>query len=98
MLEPGVVAEQEDGRLTPTHTDKELVRLGRDLALLAGDVDFIAPVPPTDLARIKDATCCTLITMPSTRVITFWLMPMPCKNSTAPGVPISRCTSSACRI
>ena len=27
-----LVAEQEDGRLTPTHTDKELVRLGRDLA------------------------------------------------------------------
>src|SRR4029078_13639555 len=45
----------------------------RVAALLAGDVDFIAPVPPTDLARIKDATCCTLITMPSTRVITFEL-------------------------
>jgi peptide/nickel transport system substrate-binding protein len=42
-------------------------------ALLAGDVDFIAPVPPTDLARIKNAPCCTLITMPSTRVITFEL-------------------------
>ena len=27
-----LVAEQEDGRLIPTHTDKELVRLGRDLA------------------------------------------------------------------
>jgi peptide/nickel transport system substrate-binding protein len=45
----------------------------RVAGLLAGDVDFIAPVPPTDLARIKDATCCTLITMPSTRVITFEL-------------------------
>src|SRR6185503_2432962 len=45
----------------------------RVAALLACDVDFIAPVPPTDLARIKDATCCTLITMPSTRVITFEL-------------------------
>ena len=45
----------------------------RVAALLAGDVDFIAPVPPTDLARIKDATCCTLITMPSTRVLTFEL-------------------------
>lgn len=45
----------------------------RVAALLAGDVDFIAPVPPTDLARIKDASCCTLITMPSTRVLTFEL-------------------------
>src|ERR1700712_4052268 len=27
-----LVAEQEDGRLIPAHTDKELVRLGRDLA------------------------------------------------------------------
>ena len=27
-----LVAEEEDGRLIPTHTDKELVRLGRDLA------------------------------------------------------------------
>ncbi len=45
----------------------------RVAALLAGDVDFIAPVPPTDLARIKQASCCTLITMPSTRVLTFEL-------------------------
>jgi peptide/nickel transport system substrate-binding protein len=45
----------------------------RVAALLAGDVDFIAPVPPTDLARLKDAACCTLITMPSTRVLTFEL-------------------------
>ena len=45
----------------------------RVAALLAGDVDFIAPVPPTDLARIKEAACCTLITMPSTRVLTFEL-------------------------
>jgi peptide/nickel transport system substrate-binding protein len=45
----------------------------RVAALLAGDVDFIAPVPPTDLARIKAAPCCTLITMPSTRVLTFEL-------------------------
>jgi peptide/nickel transport system substrate-binding protein len=42
-------------------------------ALLAGDVDFIAPVPPTDLARIKKASCCTLITMPSPRILTFQL-------------------------
>jgi len=45
----------------------------RVAALLAGDVDFIAPVPPTDLARVKEASCCTLITMPSTRVLTFEL-------------------------
>jgi peptide/nickel transport system substrate-binding protein len=45
----------------------------RVAALLAGDVDFIAPVPPTDLARVKDASCCTLITMPSTRVLAFEL-------------------------
>jgi len=45
----------------------------RVAALLAGDVDFIAPVPPTDLARLRDASCCTLITMPSTRVLTLEL-------------------------
>ena len=45
----------------------------RVAALLAGDVDFIAPVPPTDLARLKQTPCCTLITMPSTRVLTFEL-------------------------
>lgn len=45
----------------------------RVAALLAGDVDFIAPVPPTDLARVKAASCCTLIAMPSTRVLTFEL-------------------------
>jgi peptide/nickel transport system substrate-binding protein len=45
----------------------------RVAALLAGDVDFIAPVPPTDLARVKTDPCCTLITMPSTRVLTFEL-------------------------
>jgi peptide/nickel transport system substrate-binding protein len=45
----------------------------RVAALLADDVDLIAPVPPTDLARIKSASCCTLVTMPSTRVLTFEL-------------------------
>ena len=45
----------------------------RVAALLAGDVDFIAPVPPTDIARVKSDSCCTLITMPSTRVLTFEL-------------------------
>jgi peptide/nickel transport system substrate-binding protein len=42
-------------------------------ALLAGDVDFIAPVPPTDVARIEKSSCCTLITMPSPRILTFQL-------------------------
>lgn len=42
-------------------------------ALLAGDVDFIAPVPPTDVTRIKNAACCDLITMPSVRTLTFQL-------------------------
>jgi peptide/nickel transport system substrate-binding protein len=45
----------------------------RVAALLAGDVDFIAPVPPTEIARLKQAPCCTLITMPSRRVLTFEL-------------------------
>jgi peptide/nickel transport system substrate-binding protein len=45
----------------------------RVAALLAGDVDFISPVPPTDVARIKSDSCCTMIAMPSTRVLTFEL-------------------------
>ena len=45
----------------------------RVAALLAGDVDFIAPVPPTDVDRIKSSPCCTLVTIPSTRLLTFEL-------------------------
>jgi peptide/nickel transport system substrate-binding protein len=45
----------------------------RVAALLAGDVDFIAPVPPTDLARLKSAPCCTLVTMESPRILMFQL-------------------------
>lgn len=45
----------------------------RVAALLAGDVDFIGPVPPTDLNRIRAASCCRLVTMPSVRVLTFQL-------------------------
>jgi peptide/nickel transport system substrate-binding protein len=45
----------------------------RVAALLAGDVDFIGPVPPTDLKRIESADCCTLATIPSTRILTFEL-------------------------
>ena len=45
----------------------------RVAALLAGDVDFIAPVPPTDFKRLEASSCCTLVTMPSTRILTFEL-------------------------
>jgi peptide/nickel transport system substrate-binding protein len=45
----------------------------RVAALLAGDVDFIAPVPPTDIRRVESADCCTLVTLPSTRVLTLEL-------------------------
>jgi len=45
----------------------------RVAALLAGDIDFIAPVPPTDLARIEAAPDVDLITMPGTRIITLQL-------------------------
>lgn len=43
----------------------------RVAALLSGDVDFIAPVPPTDLARIDADGATDLVTMPGTRIITF---------------------------
>lgn len=42
----------------------------RVAALLAGDVDFIAPVPPTDLDRIRNNDGTKLVTMAGTRVIT----------------------------
>lgn len=45
----------------------------RVAALLSGDVDFIAPVPPTDLARIADDEGTNLITQSGTRIITFQL-------------------------
>jgi peptide/nickel transport system substrate-binding protein len=45
----------------------------RVAALLAGDVDFIAPVPPSDLRRIRSASCCQLITMLGPRIVTFEL-------------------------
>jgi len=45
----------------------------RVAALLSGDVDFIAPVPPQDLDRIRENKDLTLVTMPGTRVITFQL-------------------------
>ncbi|WP_282078650.1 ABC transporter substrate-binding protein [Epibacterium ulvae] len=52
--------------LTPIKEDPTRVA-----ALLAGDVDFIAPVPPTDLKRVEDDAKTNLITMPGTRIITF---------------------------
>ncbi|MFK7940925.1 MAG: ABC transporter substrate-binding protein [Roseovarius sp.] len=52
--------------LTPIKEDPTRVA-----ALLAGDVDFIAPVPPTDLARVDENDGTSLITMPGTRIITF---------------------------
>ncbi len=43
----------------------------RVAALLSGDVDFIAPVPPTDHDRIKENDKVDLVTMGGTRIITF---------------------------
>lgn len=42
-------------------------------ALLAGDVDFIMPVPPQDHKRIDKTDHLELITIPGTRIITFQL-------------------------
>lgn len=52
--------------LTPIKEDPTRVA-----ALLSGDVDFIAPVPPTDLKRVDQNADTQLITMPGTRIITF---------------------------
>ncbi len=54
--------------LTPIKTDATRVA-----ALLSGDVDFIMPVPPQDLDRIKSTEGLQLITMPGSRIITFQL-------------------------
>ncbi len=45
----------------------------RVAALLSGDVDFIAPVPPTDLDRIRNDDSVKLVTLPGTRIITLQL-------------------------
>ena len=45
----------------------------RVAALLSGDVDFIAPVPPTDHDRIAESDNVDLVTMGGTRIITFQL-------------------------
>ena len=52
--------------LTPIAEDATRVA-----ALLAGDVDFIEPVPPQDYERIERSKGVQLITMSGTRVITF---------------------------
>ncbi|MBB3140930.1 ABC transporter substrate-binding protein [Halomonas organivorans] len=43
----------------------------RVAALLSGDVDFIAPVPPNDLERIRNDDDNQLVTMSGTRIILF---------------------------
>jgi peptide/nickel transport system substrate-binding protein len=43
----------------------------RVAALLSGDVDFIAPVPPTDHKRISGSNKVDLVTLGGTRIITF---------------------------
>ena len=63
---------------SPGNVDRIILRpikepATRIAALLAGDVDFIAPVPLTDFDRIKGDPCCQLITMLSTRILTFEL-------------------------
>lgn len=54
--------------LTPIKEDPTRVA-----ALLSGDVDFIAPVPPTDHKRISESDKASLVTMGGTRIITFQL-------------------------
>ncbi len=45
----------------------------RVAALLSGDVDFIMPVPPTDLDRVEKTDGLKLVTMSGGRIITFQL-------------------------
>ena len=52
--------------MTPINEDATRVA-----ALLAGDVDFIMPVPPQDFDRIDKADGVKLITMTGARIITF---------------------------
>ena len=52
--------------LTPIKEDPTRVA-----ALLSGDVDFIAPVPPNDLERIRKSDKAKLVTMSGTRIIMF---------------------------
>ncbi len=45
----------------------------RVAALLSGGIDFAAPIPPTDLARIERSDRVNLVTMSGTRIITLQL-------------------------
>lgn len=45
----------------------------RVAALLSGDVDFIAPIPPSDYQRIQQNKDTKLVTLSGTRIITFQL-------------------------
>ncbi len=45
----------------------------RVAALLSGDIDFAAPIPPTDLERVSKTDGVDLVTMSGTRIITFQL-------------------------
>lgn len=54
--------------ITPIKSDATRVA-----ALLSGDVDFISPVPPQDLERVQSGKDLTLVTMPSSRIITVQL-------------------------
>ena len=54
--------------LTPIKNDATRVA-----ALLAGDVDFIMPVPPQDLDRIANTDGLQLATMPGSRIVMFQL-------------------------
>ncbi|QJT09671.1 ABC transporter substrate-binding protein [Oceanidesulfovibrio marinus] len=54
--------------LTPIKEDAT-----RTAALLSGDVDFIMPVPPQDLDRLRESDNVKLVTMTGSRIITFQL-------------------------
>jgi len=62
---PGNVARID---FTPIADDQ-----ARVAALLAGDVDFIAPVLPRDFGQVRAADKVELITLPGTRIIGFQL-------------------------
>ena len=58
------------GKITLTPIKENNTRVS---ALLSGGVDFIAPVPPTDLDRIRRDANAELFTMSGTRIILFHL-------------------------
>ena len=58
------------GKITLTPIKENNTRVS---ALLSGGVDFIAPVPPTDLERLRRDPNANLVTMSGTRIILFHL-------------------------